>query len=98
VCLRLPIGGRTTSFLTAEAPHAAQGPANTVINGVLMDHDWTSASGTYYVNANCTGTMVVVTPNSRVPLSLGLVIVKDGKEVRTVLDANAVSGKFTKVD
>ena len=98
MCLRLSIGGRTTSFLTAEAPHAAQGPANTVINGVLMDHDWTSASGAYSVNANCTGTMVVVTPNSRVPLSLGLVIVKDVRKFVLCWTQNAVSGTFTKVD
>jgi hypothetical protein len=96
--------------LPAEAPFRSVGVAHfdgkghvtwlehTVINGILLDHDWTTALGTYSVNGNCTGTAIVNTPNSRVPLTLGLVVVKDGKEVRTVLDANAISGTFIKVD
>jgi hypothetical protein len=52
------------------------------------------ASGTYAVNPNCTGTAVVNTPNSPVPLKLSLVIVRDGNEI----DAGAIAAVFTKVD
>jgi hypothetical protein len=41
---------------------------------------------------------VVTTPNSPVPLTLALVVVRDGKEVRTVLDANAIVSVFIKVE
>jgi hypothetical protein len=71
---------------------------HTVVNGTLLEADWTAASGTYSVNANCTGTAVVNTPNSPVPLKLAFVVVKEGKEVRSVLDTNAISSVFTKVD
>jgi len=33
---------------------------------------------------------MVNTPNSPVPLKLAFVVVKEGKEVRTVLDTNAI--------
>ena len=70
----------------------------TVINGKLQNSDWTAASGTYAVNANCTGTAVVVTPNSPVPLYLAFVVVHQGKEVHAVLESNAISTVFKKVE
>ena len=45
-----------------------------------------------------TGTATVNTPNSPVPLVLGMVIVKNGNEVDTVLDSNAIISVFNKVD
>jgi hypothetical protein len=63
---------------------------HTVVNGTLLEADWPAAGGTYSVNANCTGTAMVNTPNSPVPLKLAFVVVKEGKEVRTVLDTNAI--------
>ncbi len=71
---------------------------HTVIDGAPVQPGWVAATGTYTVNANCTGTMVIDTPNSPVPLNLALVIVKGGSEVRTVLDANAIITVFSKVD
>jgi hypothetical protein len=72
---------------------------HTVINGTLLEPGWTAtASGTYEVNPDCTGTATVNTPNSPVPLILGMVIVNNGKEVHTVLDSNAILSVFTKVD
>jgi hypothetical protein len=38
------------------------------------------------------------TPNSPVPLKLDFVVAKEGKEVRSVLDTNAISSVFSKVD
>jgi hypothetical protein len=99
-----------TPGLPAQAPFRSVGLAHfdgkgnltwlepTVVNGTLLEADWTAASGTYSVNANCTGTAIVNTPNSPVPLKLAFVVVKEGKEVRSVLDTNAISSVFTKVD
>lgn len=72
---------------------------HTVIDGALLEPGFTTtATGTYDVDQNCTGTAVVNTPNSPVPLNLGFVVVKQGNEVHTVLDTNAVSTVFIKVD
>lgn len=72
---------------------------HTVINGTLLEPGWSAtASGTYAVNPDCTGTATIDTPNSPVPLVLGLVIVRNGNEVDTVLDSNAITSVFVKVD
>lgn len=71
---------------------------HTVVGGVPLNTGWTPASGTYSVNPDCTGTAVVFTPNSPVPLNLAFVVVRQGNEVHTVLDANAITTVFTKVD
>ena len=70
---------------------------HTVVNGTLLEPGWTAASGTYAVHPDCTGSAVVNTPNSPVPLSLAFVVVKHGTEVHTVLDTDAVTSVFTKV-
>ena len=74
------------------------GVEHTIVNGMPPTAPWTSNSGTYSINADCTGTMVLNTPGNPVPLTLGLVIVRDGKEIRTVLDSNAISGIAIKID
>ena len=71
---------------------------HTVVGGVPLSTGWTPATGTYSVNRDCTGTALVFTPNSPVSLSLAFVVVRQGNEVHTVLDANAITTVFTKVD
>lgn len=71
---------------------------HTVVNGVPLEAGWTPGSGTYIVNPNCTGTSVTNTPNSPVPLNLAFVVVRQGKEIHEVLDANALSTVAVKVD
>jgi hypothetical protein len=70
---------------------------HTVVNGRLVLPDGAEASGTYTVNADCTGTTVVNTPNSPVPLNQHIVVVKWGKEVHTLLDSNAVASTLIKI-
>jgi len=72
---------------------------HTVVNGTPLNPgvEWTAASGTYIVKPNCTGTAVVNTPNSPVPLNFALVVVRNGNEVHTLLDAHAIAAVFTKV-
>jgi hypothetical protein len=71
---------------------------HTVINGMPIGAEWTEASGTYSVNPDCTGKAVVNTPNSPVPLNLAFVVVRQGTEIHAVLDSNAISTIFVKVE
>jgi hypothetical protein len=72
---------------------------HTVVNGFPLNAGFTVAgSGTYTVNPNCTGTAVINTPNSPVPLNLAFVVVRQGKEIHSVLDANALATVSIKVD
>jgi hypothetical protein len=41
---------------------------------------------------------VANTPNSPVPLHLALVVVRQGKEIHAVLDSDAISTVFNKVE
>jgi hypothetical protein len=71
---------------------------HTVVNGTSLGAGWTAASGTYTVNSDCTGTAVVNTPNSPVPLNLAFMVVREGKEMHSVLDSNAIATVFIKVE
>jgi hypothetical protein len=71
---------------------------HTVVGGNVVNPGWVAASGTYTVNPDCTGSAVVSTPNSPVPLDLALIVVKQGKEIHAVLDSNALSTVFVRVD
>jgi hypothetical protein len=63
---------------------------NVVHNGVAPVEDWRPATGTYTVNANCTGTFTF-TPQPTNPqdaspaLLLHFVVSSDGSEIRTVV-------------
>ena len=66
------------------------GTEHVVVNGTSFNPGWDTNSGTYSVNPDCTGTAVVDTPNSPVPLKLYFVIVDNGKEFREVLNSDAL--------
>lgn len=61
-----------------------------VFNGAPFNQGWAPASGTYTINPDCTGTAVVITPNSPVPLNLYVVIAEHGKEFSEVLNTDAL--------
>ncbi len=71
---------------------------HTVVNGFPADFEGATANGTYSVDSDCSGTAIINTPNSPVPLQLALVVVKHGRELRSVLGSNAVSTIFLKID
>ncbi|MGI8961507.1 MAG: hypothetical protein ACR2IV_17455 [Bryobacteraceae bacterium] len=74
------------------------GVEHTVVNGTALDLDWTANSGIYTVNSNCTGKLVLNTPNSPVPLNLFFVVVRHGTEFRSLLDGGgALSSTWIKV-
>ncbi len=70
-----------------------------VVNGMPPPEAWIAGAGTYSVNPNCTGTAVINVPgNPLSPLRLHLVVVKGGREVHTVVEANAVTSVGIKVE
>ena len=70
-----------------------------VFNGAPQSTDWAPVSGTYTINPDCTGTMVlIVTGNPLSPVNLHLVVVRRGREIHTVVDVNAVTSVGIKVD
>jgi hypothetical protein len=70
-----------------------------LVNGMPPAVEWTSGSGTYTINPNCTGTAVINVPgNSLSPLKLHLVVVKGGKEIHTVVEANSVTSVGLRVE
>jgi hypothetical protein len=71
---------------------------HTIVNGRPLNVDFIAAKGTYNVNADCTGTAVVNTPNSPVPLNLFFVLVKGGKEIRTVVDGSSITSIYVKIE
>src|SRR5438270_1372149 len=73
------------------------GTEHTVVNGTSLEVGWTANSGTYSVNRNCTGTLVLNTPDSPVPLNLFFVVVRQGSEFHTVLETSAIAATWIKV-
>jgi hypothetical protein len=70
-----------------------------IVNGMPPAEEWTPGSGTYTVNPNCTGSAVVIVPgNPLSPINLHFVVVREGKEIRQVVDANAVTAVGNKVE
>jgi len=80
--------GVTTS--TFDGKGNLTGTEHTVINGLPSNPGFIANSGTYFVDPDCTGSAIVNTPNSPVPLHIYFVIVDDGNEFRQVLNSNAL--------
>jgi hypothetical protein len=63
-----------------------------VAGGAPLPAEWTFGSGPYTVNADCTGKLVINVPGSPFsPVKLTFVVVRQGKEIRTVVDPNGTS-------
>jgi len=62
-----------------------------VTNGLPPAQEWTPGTGTYTVNPDCTGAAVINSGSTPFPLNLHFVVVRQGKEIRQVVDANAVT-------
>jgi len=70
-----------------------------VIDGTPPPEAWRPATGTYTVNADCTGKATITFPLSpQPPLVVYFVVVNQGKEIRQVVEGNAViaTGKRVK--
>ena len=63
-----------------------------VAGGNPPPQEWTFGSGPYKVNPNCTGTLTINIPGSPFsPVKLHFVVVRQGKEIRTVVDSGGAS-------
>jgi hypothetical protein len=70
-----------------------------VVNGMPPPVEWMSGTGPYSVNSNCTGTATINIPgNPLSPVILHFVVVRQGKEIHTVVEANAVSSVGIRVE
>ena len=71
---------------------------HTVFGGYPPAQDWTPGTGTYTVNSDCTGSAVINTPSNPGPVNLHFVIVDHGRQIKQVVDENAVVANGVKVD
>lgn len=70
-----------------------------VFNGMPQSVGFRPGSGTYTVNPNCTGTAVIKIPSSPAPpLEVHFVVVGDGREIRQVVDGNAITAIGKRVE
>jgi hypothetical protein len=69
-----------------------------VDGGILPAQEWAPGTGTYSVNADCTGVAVINSSSNPLPLNVHFVVVKHGREIHQVVDGNAVSAVGYKVD
>jgi hypothetical protein len=70
-----------------------------VVNGQEPQEEWTPGSGTYTVNEDCTGWQEVsINGSSDPPIRSHFIIDKGGREIREVIDANAVTAIGARVE
>lgn len=68
-----------------------------VVNGIPPAQAWRPSTGTYSVNPDCTGQATLNVPGGP-PLTLFFVVAKRGKEIRQVVDGNAVIATGDKLE
>jgi hypothetical protein len=68
----------------------------TTLNGAAAGPDWRPATGTYEVNADCTGKAQIL-PVGAPPLNLRLVVGDRGRQIWTVVVGNATGSTGIKV-
>lgn len=68
-----------------------------VAGGFPPPQEWQPGTGRYSVNANCTGVAVLHTPENP-DVNLHFVVVKRGREIHQVVDADAVTAIGIKVE
>jgi hypothetical protein len=66
-------------------------------NGVPRWIGWRQATGTYEINADCTGTAQIVPADGSPALNLHLVVFDRGRQVRTVVDGNSTGSLGVRV-
>ena len=86
--LILPVPGVTIPIRGVHMTHF-DGKGNlTQVDSILVNgspaSDWTPVVGTYHVNANCTGTINLLPSNGGF-VNLRIVVVRQGKEIHTVV-------------
>jgi hypothetical protein len=98
----LPSGGlplRGVAMTTFDGRGRLTQVDHVVVNGGAPPVAWSAGEGTYSVNPNCTGTLTINMPgNPLSPVKLHFVVVRSGKEIRTVGDSGNDTSIGVKVD
>ena len=68
-----------------------------MVNGVPLFPDWRTVTGTYEVNADCTGRMELVPPAPVPALRLRIVVFDGGNRVTTIVEGNPTGSRGEKV-
>jgi hypothetical protein len=66
-------------------------------NGVPAGTDWRPATGSYDLDANCTGTAEISFTDGSPTLHLRLVVVRGGREIRTIVEGSATGSTGIRV-
>jgi hypothetical protein len=69
----------------------------TTINGVPVGTDWRPGTGSYEINADCTGKAQIAFTDGSPTLKLRLVVFDRGDQVRTVVEGNATGSLGVRV-
>jgi hypothetical protein len=69
-----------------------------VLNGTPPEEDWRPSTGTYIVNADCTGSASIEVAAGNPPLAYHFIIVEGGRKILLVVDGGAINGVAYKVD
>lgn len=67
------------------------------VNGIPRWQGWRPATGSYEINADCTGTGRIVPSDGSPAVNLHLVVFDGGRQVRTVVDGNATGSLGVRV-
>ena len=67
------------------------------LNGKPEGSDWRPGTGTYEINADCTGTAVINFNDGSPSLNLRLLVVDGGRQLMAVVEGNAVGSTGIKV-
>jgi hypothetical protein len=68
----------------------------TTLNGAATGTDWRPATGTYEINADCTGKAQIL-PAGAPPLNLRLVVGDRGRQIWTIVIGNSTGSTGTRV-
>jgi hypothetical protein len=70
-----------------------------VIDGMPPTEAWRPGTGTYHVRPDCTGkATITIASSQQPPLVVYFVVTNDGKEIRQVVEGNAVIATGRRVD
>ena len=69
----------------------------TTINGVPTGTDWRAGTGSYEINADCTGKAQITPADGSPTLRLRLVVADRGDLVKTIVEGNATGSSGTRV-
>jgi hypothetical protein len=97
--LLVPLPLRAVAITTFDGKGNLTQVDHYVVNGAPPSQEWQSSSGTYTVNPNCTGALTLIVPgNPLSPFNLYFVVLRQGKEIRTVVNADLVSSVGIKIE